>query len=74
MLLETRTFGVMDLIDMENGCWNKNIINTLFILINKNNILQIPLNNMEEDCLKWKARIDGHYFVNAGYYNILEWM
>jgi hypothetical protein len=57
----------------ENG-WDIPTISQLFIPIEAQQIIQIPLlDRSQKDIFRWDGTLDGHYTVKAGYHAIIDW-
>lgn len=65
--------GVRDLIDKEKVYWESNNINNMFIPLDRDNILNIPLHKLDEDdTLSWTDNKDANYNVKSGYYSLKD--
>ncbi|GAU44440.1 hypothetical protein TSUD_129340 [Trifolium subterraneum] len=54
--------------------WNRQLITQLFIPIEAQQILQIPITDRsQQDNLTWDGTLDGNYSVKYGYHAIMEW-
>lgn len=59
---------------MEGNCWNTEVLDTLFLSIDNDNIKHIPIINMEEeDQSSWMFTNNGHCTVISGYNYIMGW-
>ena len=60
---------VADLIDTEAGCWREELVRQLFLSIDVDIILQIPLcTSWPEDKLIWHYTADGLFSVRSAYH------
>ena len=65
---------VSELINRSNTTWDKDILNSLFLPFEVDQIIRIPLiNTTKEDYLTWAYTTDGNYDVNSGYHAINHW-
>ncbi|CAJ2642330.1 unnamed protein product [Trifolium pratense] len=65
---------VHDIMNTHNNRWNEALINQLFIPIEAQKILQIPITNTSRpNILIWDGTLDGNYSVKSGYQAIIEW-
>jgi hypothetical protein len=60
--------------DVHSNSWDDNLINQLFLPIEAQKILQIPImDKAYNDVLTWPGTLDGNYTVKTGYKAIMEW-
>lgn len=65
---------VKDLINMDSSSWDTEILNNLFLPIDKDHIEQIPIiNTTNIDEYMWMHEPTGVYTVKSGYKDIKEW-
>jgi hypothetical protein len=63
---------VIQLIDPVSGAWNEATLSSLFLPVDVNRILQIPLNsNGFDDFISWKFTKHGRFTVRSAYH--LQW-
>nr|KYP45089.1 Putative ribonuclease H protein At1g65750 family [Cajanus cajan] len=64
---------VAELIDMNEGKWNQDLLSTLFGTEDVRDICSIPLLNLHEhDTPSWKLSRKGSYYVKSAYYYVME--
>jgi hypothetical protein len=64
----TSLHNVQDLIDPTTQQWNTQTIQSNFIPVEANLIIQIPLpGGLDEDTVTWQGTKDGNYTVRSGY-------
>jgi hypothetical protein len=65
---------VKDILVNNGNEWNGQLINQLFIPIEAQQILKIPIiDSSQEDSLTWEGTPDGNYTVKSGYQAISYW-
>ena len=63
---------VCELRDPHSGQWDEDLIRSLFLTVDANRILQIPINDQVfEDFIAWNHTTHGRYTVRSGYH--LQW-
>jgi hypothetical protein len=71
---QTEKNTVQELMDVHSNSWDDNLINQLFLPIEAQKILQIPImDKAYNDVLTWPGTLDGNYTVKTGYQAIMEW-
>jgi hypothetical protein len=61
-----------ELIDLTTGLWETGLLNSLFLEVDVNRILEISLHNQGfEDFIAWNYNKNGRYSVRSGYH--LQW-
>jgi hypothetical protein len=64
---------VRDLMTEDGQGWDPSTINQVFIPMEAQKILNLPINYDQEDSIIWDGTTDGNYTVKAGYQAIKDW-